>query len=77
MTNISNTTSKLYLITPGVCVWGGGGGGGGRECNVFCFDFFFIHVTVNTDQNDNRFTQNLIIILKFYYIIREGHSEYI
>ena len=27
MTSLSNTTSKLCLITPGVCVCGGGGGG--------------------------------------------------
>ena len=31
MTSILNTTSKLCLITPGVCV-GGGGGGEGVQC---------------------------------------------
>ena len=51
MTSISITTSKLCLITPGVCVCvcvcvGGGGG------NIFCFEDFSINVTVNTDQNE-------------------------
>ena len=52
MTSISSTTSKLCLINPSVCVLGGGGGGG-REggCNIFCFQDFFIHMMVNTDQN--------------------------
>ena len=45
MTSISNTTSKLCLITPGVCVGGGG-------ATYFALKTFFIHVTVNTDQNE-------------------------
>ena len=41
-----------------MCVWGGGGGGG---CNVFCFeDFFFNHVTVNTDQNEQMLWPNSV-----------------
>ena len=46
MTSISNTTSKLCLITPGVCGEGGGG------ATYFALKTFFIHVTVNTDQNE-------------------------
>ena len=37
LTSISNTTSKLCLITPEVCV-----GGGGVGCNIFCFEDFFL-----------------------------------
>ena len=51
MTSISNTTSELCLITPSVCVcvcvWGGGVG-----ATYFGMKTFFIHVTVNTDQNE-------------------------
>ena len=48
MTSISNMTSKLCLITPGVCVCGAGGGGATYFASK---TVFFIHVTVNTDQN--------------------------
>ena len=58
LTSISNTTSKLCLITPGVCVGmggGGGGGGGGGEGRgvqrILLWRLFFIHVTVNTSQS--------------------------
>ena len=41
MTSISNTTSKLCLITPGVCVCvGGGGGGGGGGATYFALKTF-------------------------------------
>ena len=37
ITSISNTTSKLCLITPGVCV----GGGGGGDATYFALKSFF------------------------------------
>ena len=47
-----NTTSKLCLINPGVCVEGGGGGGGGGGVQrILLSRLFFVHVIVNTDQN--------------------------
>ena len=35
-------------------------GGGGGGCNIFCFEDFFIHVTVNTDQNEQMLWQNWV-----------------
>ena len=53
MTNISNTISKLCLITPGVCVGGGG-------ATYFALKTFFIHVTENTDQNEQMLWPNCV-----------------
>ena len=52
MTSISNMTSKLCLITPGVCVCGG--------ATYFALNTFFIHVTVKTDQNEHMLWPNRV-----------------
>ena len=51
MTSISNTTSKLCQINPGVCEGGGG-------VTYFALKTFFIHVTVDTDQNKQMLRPN-------------------
>ena len=55
MTSISNTTSNLCLINPGVCVCVGGGGGGLQRILLF---FHSCIVTVNSDQNEQMLWPN-------------------
>ena len=54
MTSISNSIKTLPNLSR--CVCGGGGGGGGGT--YFAFKTFFIHVRVNTDQNEQTLWPN-------------------